>query len=79
VPIIAVLLVLIAAKGGIVYGAAMLLAYSLGHSVLILIAGTSMGAAKALIESKGLTKATSILRTIAALLIIAVGFYFLFR
>ena len=78
VPIIAVLLVLIATKGSIIYGAVMLLAYSLGHSVLILIAGTSMGAAKGIIESKGLTKATSILRTIAALLIIAVGFYFLF-
>jgi cytochrome c biogenesis protein CcdA/thiol-disulfide isomerase/thioredoxin len=79
VPIIAVLMVIIAAKGSIIYGAAMLLAYSLGHSVLILIAGTSMGAAKALIESKGLTKATGILRTIAALLIIGVGFWFLFR
>lgn len=79
VPIIAVLLVLIAAKGSIIYGALMLLAYSLGHSVLILVAGTSMGAAKALIESKGLTRATGILRTIAAILIIGVGFYFLFR
>jgi cytochrome c biogenesis protein CcdA len=56
----------------------MLLAYSLGHSVLVLIAGTSMGAAKALIESKGLTRATNILRTVAAILIIGVGFYFLF-
>ena len=79
VPIVAVLMVIIAAKGSILYGALMLLAYSLGHSVLILVAGTSMGAAKGIIESKGLTRATNLLRKAAALLIIAVGFWFLFR
>lgn len=79
VPIVAVLMVLIATQGSILYAAIMLLVYSLGHSTLILVAGTSMGAAKKIIESKGLTSATNTLRRVAAALIIAVGLYFLFR
>ncbi|MCX7703049.1 MAG: sulfite exporter TauE/SafE family protein, partial [Planctomycetota bacterium] len=79
IPIVAVLMVLIAAKGSVIYGAVMLLVYSLGHSVLILVAGTSIGAAKGIIESKGLTKVTNALRKVAAVLIICVGFWFLFR
>lgn len=79
VPIIAVLLVLMAAKGSIFYAALMLLVYSLGHSALLLVAGTSIGAAKKIIESRRLTLATNTLRKIAAVLIIATGLYFLYR
>jgi cytochrome c biogenesis protein CcdA len=79
VPIVAVLMVLIATQGSILYAAVMLLVYSLGHSTLILVAGTSMGAAKKIIESKNLTRATDALRKVAAALIIGVGLYFLYR
>ncbi len=79
VPIVAVLMVLIATEGSVIYAALMLLVYSLGHSSLLLVAGTSMGAAKRIIESKGLTAATNALRKVAAVLIIAVGLYFLYR
>lgn len=79
VPIVVVLMVLIATQGSILYAAVMLLVYSLGHSTLILVAGTSMGAAKRIIESKNLTRTTNVLRKIAAALIIAVGFFFLYR
>jgi cytochrome c biogenesis protein CcdA len=79
VPIVAVLMVLIATQGSIFYAAVMLLVYSLGHSTLILVAGTSMGAAKKIVESKNLTRATGALRRVAAALIIAVGLYFLYR
>jgi len=79
VPILAVILVLIAAKGSLIYGVGLLLAYSLGHCALILIAGTSMGAAKGLLESKHFQKANVILRKIAAVLIIGVGVYFLIK
>ncbi len=79
VPIIAVLMVLIATQGSILYAAVMLLVYSLGHCALLLVAGTSMGAAKKIIESRNLTRATNALRKVAAALIIAVGLYFLYR
>jgi len=77
-PILVVLLTFIAAKGNIFYGALLLLVYALGHSVLILVAGTSVGLAKGLLESKGLTRTTNLLRKVAGGLIIIVGFYFLF-
>lgn len=79
VPIVAVLMVLIATQGSILYAAVMLLVYSLGHSTLILVAGTSMGAAKKIVESKNLTRTTNALRKVAAALIIAVGLFFLYR
>lgn len=77
VPILAVLLAYVASKGNILYGGLLLFIYALGHSLLILIAGTSMGAAKLLIESKGVRKANLILQKAAGVIIILVGVYFL--
>jgi cytochrome c-type biogenesis protein len=53
-----------------------LLVYALGHSVLILIAGTSMGLARKLIESKKVTHATEAMRRAAGVVIVCVGGYF---
>ncbi len=78
VPVLAVLLAFVAEKGNVAYGGFLLFVYALGHSAFILVAGTSVGAAKALLESKGLRKAHGILQKIAGVLIIAIGLYFLF-
>jgi len=78
VPILAVLLAFIASKGNIFYGGLLLFIYALGHSFLILVAGTSMGAAKKLIESKGLRRTNLVLQKIAGVVILLVGAYFLF-
>ena len=79
VPILLLLLTYIATKGSsILYGGILLFFYALGHCLLILLAGASMGAAKAFIESKGARKVNSILRKIAGVLVILVGLYFLF-
>lgn len=78
VPILAVLLAFVAEKGNILYGGFLLFVYALGHSALVLVAGTSVGAAKGLLESKGLRKAHGVLQKVAAVLIIGIGFYFLF-
>jgi cytochrome c biogenesis protein CcdA len=77
VPILAVLLTFVANKGNVVYGGFLLFVYALGHSFLILIAGTSVGAAKKLLESKGLRKTTTVLQRVAGAIIILVGVYFL--
>ena len=58
------------------YGGFLLLVYALGHSVLILVAGTSMGIAKKIIESKQANRALDILRRVAGGLIVLVGVYF---
>ncbi|MBN1223481.1 MAG: sulfite exporter TauE/SafE family protein [Candidatus Aminicenantes bacterium] len=77
VPILAVLLAYVGSKGNIIYGGLLLFVYALGHSLLILIAGTSMGTAKCLIESRGVRKANLILQKAAGVIIILVGIYFL--
>ena len=78
VPILAVLLAFVAEKGNILYGGFLLFVYALGHSVLVLVAGTSVGAAKGLLDSKGLRKAHAVIQKAAGVLIIGIGLYFLF-
>jgi len=78
VPILAVLLAFVAEKGNIAYGGFLLFVYALGHSALVLVAGTSVGAAKGLLESKGLRKAHGVIQKVAGVLIILIGVYFLF-
>jgi cytochrome c biogenesis protein CcdA len=77
VPILAVLLAFVAKKGNVIYGGFLLFVYALGHSALVLVAGTSVGAAKGLLESKGLRRTHGIIQKIAGVLIIAIGLYFL--
>jgi cytochrome c biogenesis protein CcdA len=76
-PILSVLLVYIASQGSYAYGAFLLFVYALGHCFLIIIAGTSMGMAKALLESHNLQKASLVLRKAAGVVIILVGLFFL--
>ena len=77
VPILAVLLAFVVARGNVLYGGFLLFVYALGHSALVLVAGTSVGAAKGLLESKGLRKAHAIIQKVAGVLIIGIGLYFL--
>jgi cytochrome c-type biogenesis protein len=79
-PILIVILTYLAgSKASVPYGALLLLVYALGHSVLIIAAGTSMGAARKLIDSRRVTKATDIMRRIAGGAIVLVGVYFAFQ
>jgi cytochrome c biogenesis protein CcdA len=79
-PILVVLLTYLAGSGSSVsWGGTLLLVYALGHSVLILIAGTSMGAARQLIENKKATRVLEILRRGAGVAIVLVGAYFAYR
>ena len=76
-PILVVLLTYLAGAGSsIVYGGFLLLVYALGHCVLILIAGTSMGAAKKLLESRNTNRVLDILRRAAGAMIVLIGGYF---
>ncbi len=76
-PILIVILTYLAGtQASVAYGAVLLLFYALGHSILILLAGTSMGAAKKLIESRRITKATDFMRRAAGGAIVLVGVYF---
>jgi cytochrome c-type biogenesis protein len=76
VPILALVLTWIAARGINVFsGAALLVIYALGHSILILIAGTSMGWAKRLIEEGKFRSAGNGIRKAGGILVFLVGVY----
>lgn len=76
VPILALVLTWIATKGiSVVTGAVLLVIYALGHSVLILLAGTSMGWARKLIEDGAFRNAGQKLRTAGGILVALVGVY----
>lgn len=79
-PILIVLLTYLAGSGAsITWGAFLLLVYALGHSVLILVAGTSMGAARVLLENSKATHALAMLRRAAGIIIALIGVFFAWR
>jgi cytochrome c biogenesis protein CcdA len=76
-PILVVLLSYVASRGNIIYGGLLLLFYALGHSTLVLVAGTSVGLAGTLVQSKGLNRMSGILKKASGALILIVAVYFL--
>ena len=78
-PLLAVLLSYVASKGNVIYGGLLLFTYALGHSVLVLVAGSSMGIAEAMVSSKGLKKASTILKKASGVLLLLVAAYFLYE
>jgi cytochrome c-type biogenesis protein len=74
--LIVVLTYLAGSNSSVAYGGLLLFVYGLGHSVLIIVAGVSVGLARRLIESGRVTRITERLRQGAGALIILVGGYF---
>jgi cytochrome c-type biogenesis protein len=77
-PVLAVVLTYVASKGSILYGGLLLFTYALGHSVLVLVAGSSIGIAEAMVNSKGLKRASTILKKASGVLLLLVAAYFLY-
>ncbi len=77
-PVLAVVLTYVASKGNVVYGGLLLFTYALGHSVLVLVAGSSIGIAEAMVNSKGLKQASTILKKASGVLLLLVAAYFLY-
>jgi len=77
-PVLAVVLTYVASKGNILYGGLLLFTYALGHSVLVLVAGSSIGIAEAMVNSKGLRRASTIIKKASGVLLLLVAAYFLY-
>jgi cytochrome c-type biogenesis protein len=75
-PVLAVVLTYVASRGNIAYGAILLFAYALGHSVLVLVAGSSIGIAEAMVSSKGLKRTAAILKQASGVLLLLVAAWF---
>lgn len=77
-PVLIALLAVVARDGKIVWGIVLLLLYSVGHSILLMIAGTSVGFVKQLSRSERYGRASQILKIIMGAVILLLGFYLLY-
>ncbi|MDD2286899.1 MAG: cytochrome c biogenesis protein CcdA [Paludibacter sp.] len=74
-PVLIALLAIVAGKGSIVWGILLLMLYSIGHGILAIIAGTSIGFVQKLSSSERYGKASTILKIVMGALILLIGFY----
>lgn len=74
-PVLIALLAIVAGKGSIFGGILLLLLYSIGHGILAIVAGTSIGFVQKLSSSKKYGKASTILKLVMGTLILIIGFY----
>lgn len=74
-PVLVVLLGIVAQSSNVVWGILLLLLYSVGHSVLVLIAGTSYGFAQKLIQNEKCGEFSIILNYVMGGLILLIGLY----
>lgn len=77
-PVLVALLTLVASSGNIAWGIFLLLMYSLGHSVLVIVAGTSVGFVRHLSTSEKYGKFSSALKYGMGSVLLLLGFYLLF-
>jgi cytochrome c biogenesis protein CcdA len=74
-PVLIVLLAVVAGQGRLLWGIMLLLLYAIGHSVLVIISGTSIGFVKKLTASQKYGKASKILKIIMGSIILLIAFY----
>ena len=74
-PVLAVILTLAATKRDVAYSGGLLLAYALGHWVLVLGAGISVGFAQRVLASKRISNFSSYSKKGAGIILIGVGLY----
>jgi cytochrome c biogenesis protein CcdA len=74
-PVLIVLLTIVANEGNIFLGILLLLLYSIGHGVLAIVAGTSIGFVQKLSCSEKYGKASTFLKIVMGTIILIIGFY----
>jgi cytochrome c-type biogenesis protein len=74
-PVLGVILTFAAAKQNVAYSGGLLLAYAVGHWILVLGAGISVGFAQRILESKGIANLSKYTKKIAGAILIGVGVY----
>ena len=74
-PVLAVILTFAVTKQEIAYSGGLLLAYALGHWVLVLGAGISAGFAQKVLASKGIANFSIYSKEVAGMILIGVGIY----
>lgn len=74
-PVLIALLAIVAGKGSVVWGILLLLLYSIGHGVLALIAGISVGFVQKLSQSEKYGTFSKVLKIVMGCAILLIAFY----
>lgn len=74
-PLLIALLAIVASKGSVLWGLLLLLLYSIGHGLLAVIAGTSVGFVHTLSSSARYGRSSSVVKVVMGALILLMGFY----
>ena len=78
-PVLVVLLTLVAAKGQILYGIALLFCYAVGHCLLMLFAGTFTGFVEGFVKARGVVNVSTWAKRIGGFVVAIMGVYLLWN
>ena len=74
-PVLVVLLATVAKEGNLIWGALLLLIYSIGHSTLVLVAGTSVGFVQKITASNKYGRLSLVLKIVMGIFIMFIALY----
>ncbi len=74
-PVLIVLLGILAGGGNLAWGIILMLCYSIGHSALVMVAGTSVGFVQKINDSEKYIKTASVLKIVMGAVILLIGLY----
>lgn len=74
-PVLIALLAIVAGNGSLAWGILLMLLYSIGHSTLVMIAGTSVGFVQRISNNDKYAKAGKILKVVMGAAILLIGLY----
>lgn len=76
-PLVAI--ITIASQSGWVYSYALVLAFALGHGMLLLVAGTSLGFTQSVVSSQKIGRVSRFINGFFIVVLMGIGFYFLYQ
>lgn len=74
-PVLIALLAIVAGKGNLFWGILLMFLYSVGHSILVVIAGTSVSFVKKISTNEKYNKLGTVLKMVMGTTILLIGFY----
>lgn len=74
-PVLIALLAIVAGEGNLIWGILLMLLYSVGHSALVMVAGTSVGFVQKINSSETYNKAAKVIKLLMGMVILLIGLY----
>ncbi len=78
-PVLVVLLTVVASKGQVLYGIALLFTYAIGHCLLMLFAGTFTGFVEGFVKARGVVNFSLWAKRLSGLVVALVGGWFIWQ